>query len=266
MRYAHQLAAAVACAATGYAGSAQGQERRDDAPCRTRVILGPQLVPTYPGADRHSLRPYVDVSRADAGDKFAFESPDESIGFTVLDRGRLQIGPSLGFEGRRRRRDVGGVLPSVGTTVEVGGFAQYALTPSVRVRLEGRQGLGGHKGLIGIMAADYVARDRDRWVFSIGPRLTVASDRYNRAYFGVSSADAPAAGLPAFKANGGIQAVGATTGLLRQLTPRWGVFGYAKYDRLVDDPARSPIVRTLGSRNQVSGGLALSYTFGAGVN
>jgi outer membrane protein len=39
------------------------------------------------------------------------------------------------------------------------------------------------------------------------------------------------------------------------------VFGYGRYERMVGDAAKSPIVRDLGSRNQLSGGLGISYTF-----
>ena len=242
------------------------QSPAQDAPRRTRIGLGPQLVPSYPGSNSVSLRPFIDVSRTRGNTPFAFEAPDESAGFPILRARKLQFGPSIGFEGRRRSRDVGGALPSVGFTVELGGFAQYALTDALRVRVEARQGLGGHKGLIGMVGADYVARDADLWLFSIGPRVTLSGDRYNRAYFGVAPADAARAGLPAFDADGGVQAVGATAGALRQITRHWGVSGYAKYDRLVSDPGRSPVVRAFGSRNQLSGGLALSYTFGAGVD
>lgn len=232
---------------------------------RTRVALGPQAEPSYPGADTISIRPFVDVARADGDAPFAFEAPDESFGFSLLTLDRLTIGPVVGFEGSRSRRDVGGALPKVGSTVELGGFAQYQLAHAVRLRAEVRQGIGGHRGLVADIGADYVARDRDRWLFSVGPRLTIADDRYTRTYYGVSPTGATASGLRAFDARGGLQAVGVTAGIVRQLTPRWGVFGYAKYDRLVRDPARSPIVDVYGSKNQASAGLALSYTFGSGV-
>jgi outer membrane protein len=245
--------------------SAQETGTEAKAPRRTRVGLGPQLVPSYPGSGSVSVRPLVDVSRTRGDTPFAFEAPDESVGFPILRHRRFEFGPAFGFEGSRRSRDVGGALPKVGFTVEAGGFAQYALTDALRVRVEARQGIGGHKGLIGVVGGDYIARDGDRWLFSLGPRVTFSDGRYNRAYFGVAPADAARSGLPAFKADGGVQALGATAGLLRQFTPRWGIYSYAKYDRLVSDPGRSPVVRAFGSRNQLSGGLALTYTFGAGV-
>jgi outer membrane protein len=46
-----------------------------------------------------------------------------------------------------------------------------------------------------------------------------------------------------------------------QLNKRWGLFGFARWERLVGQAARSPIVRQLGSRNQLSGGVGLNYTF-----
>jgi outer membrane protein len=40
------------------------------------------------------------------------------------------------------------------------------------------------------------------------------------------------------------------------------MFGYARYERLVGDADDSPIVRSkFGSRNQLSGGLGVTYTF-----
>ena len=106
-----------------------------------------------------------------------------------------------------------------------------------------------------------MARNRDAWLVSIGPRLTLANGRYHRAYFGVNPAAATPA-LHAFVPGGGVQAVGATAGAVRQVTRRWGLTGFLKFDRLVGDAERSPVTRRFGSPNQASGGLALSYTFG----
>jgi MipA family protein len=247
------------------AAPVMAQQEGEEAPRRTRVALGPQLVPSYPGADGVSVRPLVDVARGRGDTPFAFEAPDESFGPRLLHGSGLEVGPSLNFEGRRSRSDTDGRLDKVGFTVELGGFVNYQLTPAIRLRTEVRKGLGGHHGWIGVAGADYIARDGDRWLFSLGPRLTLSDGSYNRAYFGVSQTETAMAGLPAYRPDGGLQAVGATAGLVRQFTPRWGVYGYAKYDRLVADPARSPVVREFGSRNQVSGGVALTYTFGRGV-
>ena len=241
---------------------ANGAAAQDAPAKRTRIAAGPQIGPSYPGADGVSIQPLFDLSRAKGDADFAFEAPDESIGTPLLRIGGASFGPAIGFQGSRTARDVGAPVRKVGFTVEAGGFVQYQITAALRGRVEVRKGLGGHRGWISNAGLDYVVRDHDRSVFSIGPRVTISDDRYNRAYFGVSAADAAAAGLPRFKASGGIQAVGATAGLIRQITPVWGIYSYAEYDRLVADPARSPLVRAFGSRDQFSGGIGLTYTFG----
>jgi outer membrane protein len=250
--------ALLAATALLTAGAAHAQEEPQT---RTRVVLGPQLVPTYPGSDKVSLRPFVDVSRAKGDELFIFEAPDESFGFSLFQRDGFAAGPSLGFQGQRDADDVGRALPKVGFTFEAGAFAQYEFAQGLRIRGEVRKGFGGHKGWIGNAGVDYVMRDGDQWLFSLGPRITVTDNRYHDAYFSVAPRDVAASGLPAFNAGGGVQAAGLAAGYLRQLTPRWGISTYAKYDRLVGDAADSPITRSTGSRNQFSGGIAASYTF-----
>ena len=147
------------------------------------------------------------------------------------------------------------------TTVEVGGFVEYLPSETIRLRADLRKGLGGHEGLVGSIGADRIWRDGDRYVFSIGPRVLFSNARFQQAYFGVDNAAALASGLPAYRPDGGVYALAAASGLSYQFNPRWGAFGFARYERLVGDAADSPIVRDLGSRNQLSGGIGLSYTF-----
>ncbi|WBH16663.1 MipA/OmpV family protein [Sphingomonas radiodurans] len=250
--------AAFALLGALWSTGAAAQEQPE--PRRIRIGVGPQLVPRYPGADGHVVRPFFDLALARGDTPFEFEAADESAGLSLLRAQGFSAGPAIGFEGARRTRDVPGVR-SVGFTVEAGAFVQYSLAAPLRARLEVRQGIGGHRGLVGVASVDYIARDRDDWLFAIGPRVTASSGRYQRAYFGVPVASVAASGLPAFEPSGGVHAVGANASYLRQITPRWGVLAYGKYDRLIDDAAESPIVRRAGSRDQWSGGLALTYTF-----
>lgn len=246
--------------------SAEADEEPERPAPRTRIGLGPQLTPSYPGSDRFSISPLIDFSRADAGEEFAFEAPDESFGFPLYTGGGFSIGPSAGLRGKRDSEELDGLLPDVGFSVELGGYAQFAVSDTIRIRGEARQAVSGHDGFISILSADYVRRDGDDTVLSIGPRLTITDKTYQNAYFGVTPTDAVISGLPAYDADGGIQAVGGTIGLIQQFTPRWGMYGYAKYDRLVNDAADSPVVLAFGSRDQFSGGVALTYTFGSGVD
>ena len=234
-------------------------------PRRFRVSLGPELAPAYPGADNVSLSPLVDVAVARGDEQFDFEAADESIGFAVFQSHGFSIGPALNIQTGRKRNEVHADLDEVGTTIELGGFAQYWVAPYLRAHVELRQGVNGHKGLVSNAGLDFVARDGDRWLFALGPRLSLGNQRFQDAFFSVTPHEASATGLPVYRANGfAPYAVGANVTALYALTPRWGIYSFAKYDRLVDDAARSPVVRQYGSRNQFSGGIGLSFTFGGG--
>jgi len=50
-------------------------------------------------------------------------------------------------------------------------------------------------------------------------------------------------------------------GITYKLDRHWGLYGWAGYDRLINDAADSPIVRQFGSRDQFSGGVAIFYEF-----
>jgi MipA family protein len=228
---------------------------------RVRVGLGAQLRPEFIGADGTEIGPLFDFDLARGTDPFRFEAPDDSFGIRLISGERFAAGPAANIEGSRKNSDVGAPVGKVPTTIEAGAFAEYMASDSFRLRGELLKGLGGHKGLVGAIGGDYIMRDGDRYVLSVGPRLLFSSGRYQRAYFGVDEEAALATGLPVYRPDGGIHAAAAATGLSYQVNARFGVFGFARYERLVGDAAKSPIIREFGSRNQFSAGLGLNYTF-----
>lgn len=252
-------AAFLACAALLTVSTPAVAQDEDD--YRVRIGLGGQIRPAYPGADEYDVRPLFDFDLARGTNPFPFEAPDDSFGIRLFSKGGFSVGPTLNIQGKRKESDVGAPVGKVSTTVEVGGFAEYQASESVRLRGEFRKGLGGHDGWVGLIGADRVWRDGDRYVFSIGPRVHVSDAKFQRAYFGVDSEAALASGLPMYRPKGGIYALGAASGLSYQFNPRFGLFGYARYERLIGDAAKSPIVRQYGSRDQLSGGIGLNYTF-----
>ncbi|MCW2382676.1 MULTISPECIES: MipA/OmpV family protein [unclassified Sphingobium] len=240
-----------------FASTASAKEKE---PRRVRIAIGPEIQPSFPGADSLSVRPFLEGDIARGDEPFEFEAPDESFGIPVVSVGGFEVGPSMAVEGKRKADEVPGFV-KVNRSLELGGFVQMFLAPSFRLRADLRQGVTGHEALVGSVSADWIMRDGDRWLVSVGPRVTLGSGKHQRTWFGVSPAQAAASGLPVFEAKGGVQSVGAAAGLIRQLDARWSLHGYARYDRLVGDAADSPVVRAYGARDQFSGGLALGYTF-----
>ena len=249
----------LACAAALLAPSpARAQDSKD---YRVRVGLGAQLRPEFKGADDSEIAPLWDVDIARGTDPFRFEAPGDSFGIRLISGKMFAAGPAANIEGSRKNSDVGAPVGKVPTTLEAGAFAEFHPSDSLRFRSELLKGIGGHEGLVGTVGADYISRDEDRYVLSVGPRLLFSDSRYQRAFFGVNAEAAAATGLPLYRPGGGLHAVALISGLSTQFNPRFGLFGFARYERLVGDAAKSPIVREFGSRNQLSGGLGLSYTF-----
>jgi outer membrane protein len=259
MRYGIVVAVLGLAAGAGAASADEGKPPRI-----VRIGLGAEIVPDHVGADGTKWSPLVDFDLKREGKDFEFEAPDESFGFSIVHAGGFELGPSANLESARRPSRFPVPIDKVPMTFEAGAFAQLYVAKSLRVRGELRKGLGGHDGWISQLSADYIARRGDDYVFSIGPRLTWADEEYQQSYFGVTPAQAAASGLPAFDADSGVRGVGAATSLHYQLSKRWGVAAYGRYERLVGDAGRSPLIRTYGSRSQMSAGLALNYTFRLG--
>lgn len=257
MRIAVALGALAALALP----SARAQAQDGEGTLRIRPGLGAQIRPEYPGADKNEWLPYVKFSIARDDEPFAFGAPDDAFGIALLSSGPFRAGPAVAIQGSRKDSDVGAPLGKVKTTIEAGGFAEFLISDQFRLRGDLRKGIGGHDGLIGSIGADQIWRDGDRYVFSVGPRLLFSDSRYQRAYFGVTPEAALATGLPAYRPDGGLHALAAATGLHYSLGGPLGLFGYARYERLIGDARKSPVVKEFGSPNQLSAGLGISYTF-----
>jgi len=229
------------------------------------IGLGAQAFPQYPGANSYSIYPMPIFGLRREGRPMPFVAHDQGIGFGLLGSDSIvNFGPAVQLRARRRQDDVGAPVGNVGYTIEAGGFVELFPVRNVRLRGELRQGIGGHRGLVGDLGADFVIRDADTYIFSLGPRARWGDDDFHRAYFGVSPAAALASGLPAYTPRSGFYAVGGMAGLTYKLGRNWGMRSYLGYDRLIRDAAASPIVRRFGSRDQFSGGAGLFLEFAVG--
>lgn len=249
----------IALAAILPAWSAAAAE--DSRDIRVRVGLGGQLLPQFIGSDETDFAPLVHINVARGTDQFSFGATDDSPSIALVSKDGFSFGPAGNIQARREQSDVGAPVGAVSRTFEAGAFAQYLAGDSFRVRAELRKGINGHDGLVGYLGADKIWRDGDKYVFSIGPRVLFSDSRYQRAYFGVTPEVSLATGLPSYRPSAGVHAVALASGASYQLSNRWGLFGYARYARLVGDAGKSPIVREFGSRDQLSGGIGLNYTF-----
>lgn len=259
------FAAALAVATPAAAQETAPNEAASDHPAWLVMVgIGLRVSPSYPGSTRAELGqiPVLKVWRED--EPLPAGTPDGGKSIRLAgERNARAAGLSLAFAPRRSREAATEGLRTVGRGVEVGVFAQEYVTPSLRVRGDIRQGIGAHAALRANVAVDYVlrAKSNNRKLMTIGPRARFASAKYSRRYFGIDASEAAAAGLPQYRPGGGLNALGLATGAHYPLNPRWGLYGFAGYERLMGDAAASPLTRQRGSRDQLNAGLALTYVF-----
>ena len=261
-----KLAAALGAASFALLAAAPVSAQEENSGGHTITVgLGAQMLPKYPGADSYSVFPMPIFGFRREGAPMPFAAQDEGVGIGLLGRdSRFNLGPSVALRAKREERDVGAAVGDVGFTIEAGGFVELYPVRGLRLRGELRQGINGHRGLVGDFGADVVIRDADTYIFSFGPRARWGDGDFNRAYFGVTPAASVASGLPAFTPRSGFYAIGGMAGLTWKLGRNWGMRSYLGYDRLVRDAGDSPIVRQLGSRDQFSGGAGLFIEFNVG--
>jgi outer membrane protein len=207
--------------------------------------------PEYESADDYTLRPWPVVKLDYLHLPFMTFGGSEQA---------LKFSPS--FRIISKRDDDGDLsgLGDVDTAIEVGGTVSYRMG-MFRGLATLRKGFGGHHGWVGEGGVDMILDPTPQLEVSLGPRVHFASDDYLDTYLGVTPAQSAASGLPVFNPDGGVKGVGAAAEGKYRLNRRWAVVGKAGYERLIGDAADSPIT-DLGSKNQFTANIGLTYRFG----
>lgn len=223
--------------------------------------------PKYEGAKAVGPSFMPSLSWRRVGEPAGFSAPDDSLDFALYETDRFSVGVAGGLKGGRysgsSHRLFG--LRSVPWTVEAGVFAEYwPILDRLRTRVEVRQGFHGHRGVVADLSADWVER-LGRFTLSGGPRLSLGTASYMRRNFGVTSQESLANGyLAAYRPAGGIKSIGAAAALEYTWSEQWSTTLFARYDRLDREAGNSPLVRTIGQRDQVTVGVGANYSFRIG--
>lgn len=225
--------------------------------------LDAAIAPSYPGDETRTTQFHPGISFRRAGTPAGFSAPDDGVDFAVFDQGWMNAGVVGKLVSARSSSGNGELrgLRFVDATIEAGVFVELWPMQNLRTRAELRQGINGHDGLVATLGADWVEKP-GAFTLSVGPRLNLGSGTYARTFFSVSPAEALANGrVKPFAATGGLTSVGALAAIGYAFSPEWSGTLYAGYDRLTGSPARSPIVRKLGSRDQFTLGAIISRSF-----
>ncbi len=257
---------AVALAAALVSAPAKADSSWFSSPWTVTLGVEGRALPKFEGSDnmRFLPVPVFDIRRAGTPRRFKSARDGASIG--IIEGENFRLGPTLKVRLPRNEGDDSALrgLGDIKFAIEAGAFAEYWVTPWLRTRGEIRQGFNGHHGIVGDITADAVYRMTPQFTWSFGPRLSLESAKTMQTYYGIDAQQSLLSGLPAYNPSGGLRSVGAGTLVRYEWTPAWATYAFFEYERLIGPAADSRLVRLRGSRDQVTTGIAVTYSFDVG--
>ena len=220
--------------------------------------------PRYEGAKGHLFQVTPLISLGKAGSTVRFSSRNDNPSFALIDSGAFRAGATGKLIMPRDEddsADLKGLTP-VKFGGELGAFAEVYPTDFLRLRGEVRHGIRSHHGVVADIAADAFVDVAPNVRVSAGPRMTLASKDYMKAYYGVEPGQVAASGLAAYDPSGGLHSVGAGAAITWQVSDKIETSAFAEYKRLMGPAADSSLVRQRGDRDQFLIGVAATYRFG----
>jgi outer membrane protein len=226
------------------------------------VGVRPEAVVPFEGANHDIFFPTPIFQLRRPGRPVRPLIPDDSAGLTLLKAGPLSAGPVLRFRGKRSSDGDYAGLQEVPLAIEPGVFVNLWPTNWLRLHAETRRGIRGHSGWVADGGVD-LALSHGPWTATLGPRVGWGDRDYMDTYFGVTAQDAASSPFvhTTYRPGQGLRYVGVGTTLARSFGPHWTAAANFSYRQLASTAADSPIVRTLGGRDELAGGLALRYSF-----
>lgn len=247
------------------------------------IGIGAAMVPSYAGSNDYIAFPLPlivgrvgGVGISPNGPGFVLDLNPGKPGLAPRKGPRIAFGPAFRFRNDRNNRISDDVVARAGkldAALEVGGNVAVAfpavfksfdqLSIGVQAR---RDVLGAHGGLIVEPQISYRAPVGRGFALQAQASAEFVDDSFADYYFTVNPAQALATGLPQFRADGGLNRVGATAILSYDLdgNPLNGGFaitGIGGMSRLLGDAADTPFTAERGDANQFIVGLGLAYTF-----
>jgi len=224
--------------------------------------------PKFEGGKHNKLQwqPLVSIGRQGPGPRFSSRNDNPSFAFIESDAFRVGIvGKFVRSRDSGDGRELTG-LKKVKWGLEAGGFVEAYPTDWLRARVEVRQGIRAHSGLVADAAVDAFTDITPELRLSGGPRMTLATNDYFNTYYGVNARDAAASGLSQYNPGGGIKSVGVGGALTWKASENWTASTFVEYTRLTGPAADSSLVRERGDRNQLLIGMSASYKFNFTTN
>lgn len=221
------------------------------------IGAGAGYAPAYQGADDYIVLPIpvVDVAWGPL-----YANLRNGIGLNVIDSDVVTIGGGVSFQPGYRAKDVPVGIGRLSVGLGGRGFASVKAGGFVAT-VGATQGFtGGTKGFVADASLSYPIPVSSRAMVIPTIGATWADRKHNDRYFGVTTVQSLASGLPAFDAGSGFKDASAMLTVSYRLTDRINLGVTGGVTTLLGDMKDSPLVY---HKTQPSGFLTLSYRFGS---
>lgn len=186
-----------------------------------------------------------------------------ALNFTTQRGLAVAAGPFLAFRRGRKEGDNAALqgLGDIDAALDAGVFARLRVQDwqaSMNVKKNVTQ--SGKGATVNLSASRNMTLSPDLRLRASVEAAWVSKD-YMKTFFGVDAQQSARSGLAPYSPAAGFKDVGA--GLLADYTinRHWGGFTTLRFKRLVGDAADSPIVASVGKKNQIAAGIGIQYRF-----
>jgi outer membrane protein len=256
---------AAGAIAVGLSVSALAAENPRDA-WDVTLGIGAGYEPDYEGATSHSVDPlpYFDITWYDAdGHDRTFLNVDDGLGIYAISTGTFRLGPLITWrEGRHEdwSSDLRG-LGNADSSFQAGAIAEYQLHECCYVFIKGRHDIATDNGTFVDLGGELNAPLANSLYLNVRATTTWASRSGMEPLFGITPTQSAASGLARYSPSSGMRDVQVQPSLIYDIDGHWAVAGRVKYERLLDQAADSPLIKTHGSADQYAVELQILYHF-----
>jgi outer membrane scaffolding protein for murein synthesis (MipA/OmpV family) len=222
--------------------------------------LRAQVAPTYEGGKQYTVFPGGSLAITRPWEFDAYGAPDDAASFGIVNTKNISFGIAASIRENRGNDDVLQGFRNIGWSLEGGGFLNIWPTKWTRIHAEVLKGLTAQNGTEVNVGLDFVGHP-SKFSLAFGPRFSWADSGFNGTYFGVNGAEAAASPYihSVYTPKAGPRFVGLEANAEYRLFPRWRLTFDASYHRLIGDDGNSPLVRQIGSADQLSAALGVRF-------
>ncbi len=250
------------------AGQAAAQEDMQAAPnagLHGSIGVGVGVKPEYEGAKdlKTALMPNINLFYGDAFFLTGMTAGANLLRYQTGQGVTITAGPILALRAGRNQDDNDALrgLGEIDRALDAGGF--------VRLRKQGWQASVDVRQNVTNTGQGATVNFSAGHGIPLSPKLRLranfdtswASSDYMKTFFAIDALQSAQSGIAQYEAGSGFKHVGASLMADYSISREWAGFASVRYKRLLGDAAASPIVSSLGDRDQVSGSIGIKYRF-----